>query len=297
MDRLSALNAFTHAAESRSFTAAGRALGISSSAIGKAISRLEARHGIQLFRRSTRSITLTPDGELFLKRCRAIFREIEAAESELAQSASAPRGTLRASLPIIGMLMTPVIAAFSAAHPEIRLDLDFTDRLVDVIEEGFDVVIRTGALADSRLKARSLGSYSYVIVGAPGYFGKRGFPETPEELVNHACLYHRWSSSGKLERWVFSRDGVELEFEPPASTIASTMEPLIGLAERGLGLMYTPIFTVRRQLSEGTLCSVLSPFLRSVGTLQMLWPPSRHPSPKLRAFVDFMASNLLASET
>jgi DNA-binding transcriptional LysR family regulator len=296
MDPLGALNAFMHAATNRSFTAAGRALGISSSAVGKAISRLEMRHGVRLFHRSTRSITLTPEGELFLNRCRAIFREIEAAESELAQSASAVHGTLRVSLPLIGMLMTPVIAAFSAAHPEIRLDLDFTDRLVDVVDEGFDVVMRTGDLADSRLKARNLGNFSYVIVGAPEYFGQRGVPETPEELVNHACLYHRWPSSGKLQRWEFSRDGVEIEFEPPASTIASTMEPLIGLAERGLGLMYTPIFTVRRQLSDGKLRSVLGPFLRSVGTLQILWPPSRHPSPKLRAFVDFMASHLLASQ-
>jgi DNA-binding transcriptional LysR family regulator len=138
MDRLGPLNAFIHAAESRSFTTAGRELGISPSAVGKAVGRLEERLGVQLFHRSTRSITLTAEGALFLKRCQTIFGEIEAAELELAQTTAAPRGKLRVSMPLIGMLMMPAISAFAKVYPEIALDLDFTDRLVDVIEEGFD---------------------------------------------------------------------------------------------------------------------------------------------------------------
>jgi len=130
--------------------------------------------------------------------------------------------------------------AFAKAYPEIALDLDFTDRLVDVIEEGFDAVMRNGKLSDSRLKMRPLGTYSYVIVGSPAYLASRGVPETPEDLLHHACLFHRWPSTGKLERWVFSRDGVELDLEPPVSMVASTMEPLIDMAEQDLGLIYTP---------------------------------------------------------
>jgi DNA-binding transcriptional LysR family regulator len=293
MDRLGPLNAFIQAAEQRSFTAAGRELGISASAVGKAVSRLEERLGVRLFHRSTRSIALTPEGELFLKRCQTIFGEIEAAELELAHATSAPRGRLRVSLPLIGMLMMPSISAFAETYPEIELDLDFTDRLVDVIEEGFDAVVRTGKLSDSQLKVRTLGTYSYVIVGTPAYFSRRGVPETPEDLFGHACLYHRWSGTGKLERWALTRDGAGLDIEPPASTVASTMEPLIALCERGLGLLYTPIFTVRRQLENGTLRSVLDPYLRSVGSVQILWPPSRQQAPKVKAFVDFMAQHLL----
>jgi len=160
MDRLGPLNAFVHAAESRSFTATGRELGISASAVGKAVARLEERLGVRLFHRSTRSIALTPEGEMFLRRCQTIFEEIEAAELELAQSTAAPRGKLRISLPLISMLLMPSIAGFVAAYPEIDLDLDFSDRLVDVIEEGFDAVIRTGKLSDSLLKVRTLGTYS-----------------------------------------------------------------------------------------------------------------------------------------
>jgi DNA-binding transcriptional LysR family regulator len=294
MDRLEPLNAFIHAAESRSFTTAGRELGISSSAVGKAVGRLEERLGVQLFHRSTRSITLTPEGALFLKRCQTIFGEIEAAELELAETTAAPRGKLRVSMPLIGMLMMPAISAFAKAYPEIALDLDFTDRLVDVIEEGFDAVMRTGKLSDSRLKMRLLGTYSYVIVGSPAYLASRGVPETPEDLLHHACLFHRWPSTGKLERWVFSRDGVELDLEPPVSIVASTMEPLIDMAEQDLGLIYTPTFTVRRQVSGGTLQPVLDPYLRSIGSLQILWPHNRHQLPKVKVFVDFMAKNLLA---
>jgi DNA-binding transcriptional LysR family regulator len=294
LDRIGSLNAFIHAAESRSFTAAGRDLGISSSAIGKAVARLEERLGVQLFHRSTRSIALTPEGAMFLKRCQTILGEIEAAELELAEATSSPRGKLRVSLPLIGMLMMPSVCAFAAAYPEIALDLDFTDRLVDVIEEGFDVVMRTGAVSDSLLKMRTLGTYSYVIVGAPAYLAARGVPQTPEDLTQHECLFHRWSGTGKLERWALSRDGVELDFEPPPSTVSSTMEPLIDLAQQGLGLIYTPTFTVRRQLADGRLQSVLDPYLRATGALQILWPASRHGSPKVKAFVDFMAKHLLA---
>lgn len=294
MDRLGPLNAFVHAAESRSFTATGRELGISASAVGKAVARLEERLGVRLFHRSTRSIALTPEGALFLKRCQTIFEEIEAAELELAQSTAAPRGRLRVSLPLIGMLMMPSISAFAQAYPEIELDLDFTDRLVDVIEEGFDAVVRTGKLSDSLLKVRTLGTYSYVVVGAPDYFARKGVPEVLEDLASHNGLYHRWSATGKLERWALSRDGIELDVGPPASTVASTMEPLIDLCEKGLGLLYTPSFTVRRQIEAGTLRSVLDPYLRSIGAVQILWPPSRHQAPKVRAFVDFMAQHLLS---
>jgi DNA-binding transcriptional LysR family regulator len=297
MDRLAPLNAFIRAAEARSFTAAGRDLGISPSAVGKAVARLEERLGVQLLHRSTRKVTLTSEGEKFLKRCQTIFGEIEAAEMEIAQSTTSPSGKLRISLPLIGMLMMPSISAFARAHPSIELDLDFTDRLVDVIEEGFDVVIRTGRVNDSNLMMRTLGTFSYVIVGSPHYFAQRGVPECPSDLAGHTCLYHRWSGTGKFERWVLSTDGVPLDIDPPASIVVSTMEPLIELAERGLGLVYTPTFTVRRQLDAGTLRSVLDPHLRDTGSLQILWPPSRHPSPKVKTFVEFMAQNLLAGKT
>ena len=159
MDSLNGFLVFVQVAETRSFVAAGRLMGVSASAIGKSVARLEDRLGVRLFHRSTRSITLTAEGTLFLERSRRILAEIEAAQLELSQASAAPRGRLRVSLPLVSSLVLPVLGEFMRAYPEIELDLDFTDQLVDVIEEGFDAVVRTGAPADSRLSARRLGAF------------------------------------------------------------------------------------------------------------------------------------------
>jgi len=292
MDRLGSLNAFVQAAETRSFTAAGRQLGVSSSAIGKSIARLEERLGVRLFHRSTRSITLTPEGLLFLDRCQRIFGEIEAAEMELSLASSAPRGRLRVSLPLVGMLLMPAIAEFVRAYPEVELDLDFSDRMVDVIEEGFDAVIRTGDISDSRLMMRLLGAFSFKVVGSASYLAERGEPETPEDLRDHACLHHRFPSTGKLEKWPFRPQTDSGEIDVPVTVVASTLEPLISLAEQGLGLICVPDFTVRRQIEAETLRFVLEPHMEAGGTFRILWPSGRNPSPKVKAFVDFMVQRL-----
>lgn len=292
IDHMAGLSAFVQAAETRSFVAAGRQLGVSASAIGKAVARLEERLGVRLFHRSTRSITLTPEGIRFLDRCRRIFCEIEAAELELSQTRRSPRGKLRVSLPLIGMLMMPAVMAFMRAYPEVELDLDFTDRLVDVIDEGFDAVIRSGEAGDSRLMTRALGTFSHRIVGSPEYFAARGVPTVPEDLARHDCLLHKYPSTGKLERWPLRRDGKDIDVELPVLNVASTLEPQICLAEEGFGLACLPLFAVRRQLADGSLVSVLQDYIADVGVFRILWPASRHPSPKIAAFVSFMAETL-----
>ncbi|MEW5420759.1 LysR family transcriptional regulator [Amorphus sp. 3PC139-8] len=294
MDSLGALNVFVQAAEARSFTAVGRQLGVSSSAVGKAVARLEERLGVRLFHRSTRAITLTPEGSLFLERCRRIFCEIEAAELELSQTRGHPSGVLKVSLPLVGMLMMPTLSAFMRAWPDIELDLDFTDRLVDVIEEGFDAVIRTGEAGDSRLMTRTLGTFRYKLVGAPDYFAEYGIPREPVDLVHHRCLHHRYPSTGKLEKWgLFDEAGAALG-DIPRTAVSSAIEPLLSMAERGIGVAYLPDFAVVDRLAAGTLVSVLDEAVQRGGTFRILWPSSRHLSPKLRVFVDHMAETLFS---
>ncbi|WP_395677086.1 LysR family transcriptional regulator [Inquilinus sp.] len=289
-DSLGALDAFVRAADARSFTAAGRQLGVSSSAVGKAVARLEERLGVRLLHRSTRSVTLTPEGALFLERCRRIFSEIETAEAELAQTRGAPRGRLRVSLPLAGMLMMPTLGAFMRDYPEIELDLDFTDRLVDVIEEGFDAVIRAGEVGDSRLMSRVLGVFRLQLVASPGYLARRGVPKVPEDLAGHACLQHRFATSGKFEPWPLRRGGREVAL--PSSAVANTIEPLIAMAEQGLGIACLPDFAIRRQIVDGRLAVVLAGHTEHEGVFRLLWPSSRHPAPKLRVFIDFLAKHL-----
>jgi len=293
MDSLASLNAFVRAAETRSFTVAGRQLGVSSSAIGKAVARLEERLGVRLFHRSTRSITITAEGALFLERCRRIFSEIEAAELELSQTQEAPRGTLRIGLPLAGILMMPTLVAFMRAYPEITLDLDFSDRVVDVIEEGFDAVVRFADVGDSRLMSRSLGTYRRRLVAAPAYLAARGVPKTPDELKAHACLHHKFPTSGKFERWPLGAEHADIQRELPRTAVASTVEPIIFMAEHGMGIAYLPDFAIGRQLREGLLVTVLDDCSDRSGPLRVVWPSSRHLAPKLRVFVDFLAANLV----
>ncbi|MER9934147.1 LysR family transcriptional regulator [Mesorhizobium sp. M0088] len=294
MEGLSSLSLFVRAAETRSFTVAGRHLGVSSSGVGKAVARLEERLGVRLFHRSTRSITLTVEGARFLERCQRILVEIEAAEQELSQSKGAPTGRLRVSLPLVGMLMMPMLTRFMRAYPEVELDIDFSDRLVDVIEEGFDVVVRTGDASDSRLITRVLGTFQHNLVGAPAYFQEFGIPETPEELVRHACLHHKYPTTGKLSPWRLRRGNVDFELDLPKTTVVSTIEPLIYMAEQGLGIAYLPEYAIRRQLGEGRLVAVLRDHVRHLGTFRALWPSGGYVTPKVRVFVNFLADNMLS---
>jgi DNA-binding transcriptional LysR family regulator len=293
MDSLGALGVFVRAAEARSFTEAGRRLSVSSSAIGKTVSRLEDRLGVRLFHRNTRAITLTPEGEFFLESCRRIFAELNKIELEFSQSKAKPKGRFKVSLPDIGTLMMPTLHGFMREYPEVQLDLEFTDNLVDVIDGGYNVVIRCGEeQADSRLISRRLGSYRLEIVGSPTYFEKHGTPTTPDDLLSHPCLHHRFPTSGKLQPWPFARSGPYADVRLPVAAAITTIEPLVSLAEFGIGLACVPNFAVRSQVASGSLVKVLDEYLEHSGMLRAMWPASQHSSPKLRAFVDHMAEHL-----
>jgi len=292
MDSLNGFVVFVQVAETRSFVAAGRLLGVSASAVGKAIGRLEEKLGVRLFHRSTRSVTLTAEGTLFLERCRRILAEIEAAEQELSQASGAPRGRLRVSFPLVSSLMLPVLADFMRTYPEIELDLDFSDRMVDVIEEGFDAVVRTGTPSDSRLTARRLGAFKSLLVASPDYLARRGVPKTPTDLLHHTCLHYRFPNSGKLEAWALQQAPGEPDVQIPTSMVCNNIETRVCFAMRGLGIAYLPDFAVREQLADGTLASVLTQHVKRSGVFHVLWPASKHPSPKVRAFVDFLCARV-----
>src|SRR5260221_891250 len=292
LDSLGALSVFVRAAESRSFTDAGRKLGLSSSAIGKAVARLEERLGVRLFHRNTRTVTLTQDGKLFPESCRRIFSEIDTIEHEFAQSRGTPRGKLKVSLPIVGMLMMPTVSEFMRTYPSIELDMDFTDHLVDVIDGGYDVVVRSGEASNSRLMVRTLGAYRLEVVGSPSYFERAGIPSMPEELAKHACLHHKYPTTGKIQRWPFVRQPTVDDVELPTTGTASTIEALVSLAEHGVGLACVPDFAIRRQVSDGSLKVILSEHIDHSGMFRAMWPSSRYLAPKVRVFVDFLAEHL-----
>lgn len=292
MDSLNGFVVFVQVAETRSFVAAGRLLGVSASAVGKSVVRLEEKLGARLFHRSTRSVTLTAEGTLFLERSRRILAEIEAAELELSRATGSPRGRLRVSLPLVSSLVLPVLGEFMLEYPEIELDLDFTDRMVDVIEEGFDAVVRTGEPTDSRLSARRLGAFRSMLVVSPEYLAKRGTPKVPADLLGHTCLHYRFPNSGKLETWALRRPAGEPELPLPTSMICNNIETRVCFALQGLGIAYLPDFSIRQPLASGRLLPVLVDHVERNGVFHVLWPASKHPSPKVRALVDFLCERV-----
>ncbi|MFO6299682.1 LysR family transcriptional regulator [Rahnella selenatireducens] len=289
MESLSSLNVFVHVAETRSFVAAGRLLGVSASAVGKTIARLEAKLKVRLFHRSTRSVTLTAEGALFLERSRRIVAELEAAESELLQLSESPRGRLRLSLPQVSTLLLPVLGEFMRRYPDIELDLDFTDRIVDVVDEGFDAVVRTGQMVDSRLSMRKLGTFHHLLVGSPAYFKEYGVPASPPDLLSHRCLHFRFPNSGKLEAWPL---GEYQDLALPVSMVCNNIETRQCFALQGLGIACLPDFSIRKELARGQLVTVLDDYVSRSADFFILWPSGGYMTPKLRVLIDFLSERV-----
>ncbi|MCU5774852.1 LysR family transcriptional regulator [Erwiniaceae bacterium BAC15a-03b] len=289
LESLSGLTALVKAVETGSFIAASERLGVSASAVGKSVARLENSLGVSLLNRSTRSISLTDEGALFYERARRIVAEIEEAQNELSRVTAKPSGRLRVSLPAIGYrMLLPLLPQFIEKYQDIELDLDFSDRLVDVIAEGVDVVVRSGSFNDSQLRAKRLGSYRFQLVASPAYLARRGIPHSTADLVRHACLRYRFSATGALQSWQFS----DVADQPlPEKLVFTNLEALISAAVSGLGLVYVPDFAVAQEIKTGKLVTVLDETISGGGQFSLLWPGNRHLLPKLRVFIDFIHQN------
>ena len=297
LDSLASLNIFMRAAEACSFTDAGRQLGLSSSAVSKCVARLEQRLAVRLFHRNTRCINLTHEGRTLLESCQRIFSELRSVSDELAQTKDMPKGGLRVSMPHTGMLMVPTLGKFIRDYPNIDLDIDFTDSFVDVIDGGYDVVVRSGEVSDSRLKSRSLGTYRFEIVGSPGYFESAGTPRKPEDLLEHACLHWKHPTTSKLHPWPIASSGMVNDLALPTTAMASTLDALVQLAASGVGIACVPSFCASQQIASGSLVRVLEGYVDRTEVVRAIWPSSQYQSPKLKAFIDFLAESVLPSST
>ncbi len=295
MDQFSGLSAFVKTADLGSFVAAGRVLGLSASAVGKAVTTLERRVGVRLFQRSTRSIRLTEEGRLFHERCRRVLDDLEDAQASLAAAVATPRGRLRLSLPLVSYhLLLPVVPGFVRLYPEVELDLDFNDRIVDLIDEGVDVAIRSGDLQDSRLMSRALRPFRMLLCAAPDYLEAHGTPKTPHDLAGHAAIRFRFPNSGKLQDWPLAMPSGAPERAIRSLLVCNNMEALGGAVEAGLGIGCMPDFLARRRLAEGRLRTVLDDHIDGPGQFHLIWPSNRHLSPKVRVLVDYLTETLFA---
>lgn len=280
---------FVRAVELGGFSAAARGLGVTPSAVSKLVTRLEARLGVRLLNRTTRQLALTPEGEAFFQRSKRILEEIDEAEADVARFRERPRGLLRVNVGTAFGLhqLAPAVPEFLALYPEIQLDITVTDRLVDLIEEGADVAIRTGNLADSTLIARKICDWERSICAAPAYLKKHGVPKKPDDLLKHNCI--GVGGSPHLSRWPFeTKQGMRI-VEVSGNVSANNAETLLQLAEAGLGIIRLGDVIVAEALRAGRLIRLLADVQHAEPlSLQAVYPQGRHRSPKVAVFVEFL---------
>jgi LysR family transcriptional regulator, regulator for bpeEF and oprC len=285
---------FVKVAERRSFAQAARELGITQSGVSNAVSRLEERLGVRLLARTTRRVNVTEDGIGFLDHCRRILTELEEAEMVLSRARLTPAGRLRIDVPVaFGRLkVVPLLGAFRAKYPDLTIALSFTDRYVDLVEEGIDVAVRMGALQDSSLIARRITQTQFRVYGAPDYFAKHGRPRTPEDLAKHNCLAFTLRETRLIRDWRFRRDGADLSMTPRGDMTFSDGAAICAAAAAGYGLAQMHDYYAEAPVAAGALEPVMQRFEPAADTVSLVYPPTRHLSPKVRVFVDFMIDRL-----
>ncbi|MFC3694484.1 LysR substrate-binding domain-containing protein [Chenggangzhangella methanolivorans] len=292
VDRAHALSLFVAIVEHGSFSAAGRSLDLSPSAVARAIDRIEARLGVRLLLRSTRALSLTVEGQAYLQAARRILADLDDTEQQIADQ-GAPRGRLRVSAAMAHsrLRLVPLLGEFAALYPHILVDLALTDTLADVAAGQADVAIRFGPLPDSGLTARKLGENRRIIVASPDYLARHGVPEIPEDLHRHNCLNFNFR---RIEpTWPFRRDGRDYALSVKGNIEANNGETLGQLAAIGVGVTRVGAFSVAEEIAEGRLTPILEEFNPGdVEPLHAVFVGGASTPARIRAFVDFLAARL-----
>ena len=292
MDRLDAMQTFIRAAELGSFAAVAQQLGLARSVVTRQIASLERQLGARLFARSTRRLSLTSSGIAYLERCREILRLVESAEAEVAEERAVARGSLRVGLPLIYGLRTlaPLLMSFAEQHPAVTLGMDYTDRRLDLIEEGFDLAIRvTSRLAPSDV-VRRLGSCRLLLLASPGYLARRGRPTHPAELAGHDCL--TYSGDQPQNTWPFTVAGEVVRFPIRSRLDSNHGEVLLDAAARGLGLTLQPDFIAEAGLADGRVVQLLESFAPPPLGVYAVLPAGRQMTYRARLLLEHLASAL-----
>ena len=291
LDRLTGLEVFAKVAATGSFSAAGRALGLSQTMVTKHIAALEARLGIKLFHRSTRRLSITEAGRLYLESAERILADVEAADSAVAADRFEPRGVLRLNAPVSfgTRQIAPLLSAFARQHPQVTIELGLIDRFVNLAEEGWDLAIRIGSLSDSSLIARRIAPCRTVVCAAPSYLATHGTPRVVADLSQHNCLGYTLSQRSNAGRWIFGAN-VMTEVQVSGNLRANNGDALRAAAVAGQGIIYQPTFIVADDLRAGTLVKLtLDQPTEELGGIYAVYLPDRNPPAKVRAFIDFVA--------
>lgn len=287
MDRLTSMNVFVRAAELGSFAAAANDLRLSPQMVAKHIARLESRLGTALLNRTTRRQHLTDIGRSYYERCKIVLSEAEAADAIALEMKVTPSGTLRVNAPVTfgTSTLAPFITQYLAQYPETQVELTLSDRLVDPVEEGYEVILRIGELTDSQMIAYPLRPYRLIACASPGYLAQRGIPLTPAELAQHSCLvYGIWSPQAPC-RWQFSKDGKTQEIQPEGRLRSNDWRALLHAAVSGYGVTLGPEDVLKEEITAGRLVQILPDYDGPSRPMHVLTPAGLRQTVKIRSFI------------
>lgn len=291
MDKLSAMQLFTKVVSEESFSAAGRQMGLTRSAVSKSITELEQQLGVRLLNRTTRRVNTTEAGRAYFERCIEILAQVDDTERQISSLHDQPKGILKINAPLsFGTLyLGDAIADFMTLYPELKIELDLTDRFIDPIEEGVDVAIRIANLQDSSLVARKLGETSALLVASPDYLARHGEPQKPSDLISHKCIHY--GRSTHLQKWQFLRDDKEISVRINAIMCSNNGDILRSAALKGHGLSQIPTFIIGEDLKEGRLTEVLPDHRPAPMGIYAIYAPNRYLAAKTRIFIDFLVEH------
>jgi DNA-binding transcriptional LysR family regulator len=288
MDRLTAMAAFVRVVEKGGFTAAAEDLRLSRAMVSKHVQDLETHLGARLLNRTTRKLSLTEAGRVYYDRSTELLAELAETEEAVGELQAKPRGRLRANAPVsFGSLhLAAAIAGYMAAYPDVAVELILNDRIVDLVEEGYDVAVRIARLADSSLIARRLAPCRLVVCASPGYLKRRGRPERPTDLGQHNCLGYSYSAAG--DEWRFDGPDGSTSVQLKGTLQANNGDALCAAAVAGGGIAILPTFITGSDIISGRLIPILTQYQIPEAAIYAVYPPGRHLSPKVRSFVDFL---------
>jgi DNA-binding transcriptional LysR family regulator len=288
MDTLTAMSVFAAVVENNSLAGAAQVKNLSPSVVSKQLAALEDRLGVRLLNRTTRRISLTEVGSAYYERCKRILADVDEAEIAVSQSHAAPRGRLRLTAPttFAHRHVAPHLPEFITRFPEVEVQLLVNDRIVDLVDEGIDLAIRIAGLKDSSLIARKLANNYRSIVAAPEYLAKYGRPNAPADLNQHALL--TYPPGNPINDWHFVVDGTETVIRAQGTIMTSNGDSILKAVQAGGGLAMLPSFMTGEHIKNGRLIEVLGEYVREDVPIFAVYPSSRHLSPKVRAFVDFL---------
>lgn len=296
--QLGSIEIFCKAAEMGSFSAAAEALGLTPAAVSRSVKRIEERLRIRLFSRTTRSVRLSAEGEVYWRECRQALGQIEEAERMITGQQQAPSGLLRVSAGTLyaNYRLLPLLHRFSEAYPQIELELSLSNRVIDIVDEGYDVAIRIGTPQDSRLVAHPLEDAAVGIYATPAYLGRRGIPRGLDDLARHDCLQFILPSTGRPMPWILRMpDGAEIDhLFRSRFRVLDDPSGCISWGLGGGGLFQTYRFIAEQAVAEGRLVEILSAYGGRSRRFSVIYPQNRHLSARVRAFVDFLRDMRIA---